>query len=59
MGSDYGFRRPASIFVKSDSMLLPPQGLKNLQESATYKRTSENIQFAKVTFKLFIEVEFI
>jgi hypothetical protein len=24
------------------------QGLKNLQESATYKRTSENIQFAKV-----------
>lgn len=23
------------------------QGLKNLQESATYKRTSENIQFAK------------
>ena len=23
------------------------QGLKNLQESATYKRTAENIQFAK------------
>merc|ERR1712024_171440 len=24
-----------------------PQGIKNLQESATYKRTAENIQFAK------------
>jgi hypothetical protein len=24
------------------------QGLKNLQESATYKRTAENLQFAKV-----------
>ena len=26
------------------------QGLKNLQESATYKRTAENLQFAKVLF---------
>ena len=31
------------------------QGLKNLQESATYKRTAENLQFAKVLFHEFWE----
>ena len=31
------------------------QGLKNLQESATYKRTAENLQFAKVLFHKFWE----
>ena len=31
------------------------QGLKNLQESATYKRTAENLQFAKVLFQKFWE----
>ena len=32
------------------------QGLKNLQESATYKRTSENIQFAKVQCIFLVKV---
>ena len=32
------------------------QGLKNLQESATYKRTSENIQFAKVQCIVLVKV---
>merc|ERR1712126_177027 len=36
-------------------MMIMTQGLKNLQESATYKRTAENLQFAKVLFHKFWE----